>query len=191
MIGQATADAAGSWSFTPNVALVDGIQVTVVSRDAAGNTSPSAGTVIDAQVPDHPTLNPSNGVALSGTAEAGSTVIISAAGGAQIGTALVDADGNWSTILDPALADGSLVTVVARDALGNESAPASILVDAIAPAAPVIAPSNGQLISGTAEAGSTVTIRVAGTSIGTAVADANGNWTLTPSTAVGLSLIHI
>ncbi|KAB0546849.1 BapA prefix-like domain-containing protein [Pseudomonas argentinensis] len=185
VIGQASADAAGSWSFTPDTALVDGTQVTVVSRDAAGNTSPSASTVIDAQVPDHPTLNPSNGVLLSGTAEAGSTVVITGAGGAPLGTALVDANGNWSTTLTPAVADGSLVTVVARDALGNESAPASILVDAIAPAAPVIAPSNGQLISGTAEAGSTVTIRVAGTSIGTAVADTNGNWTLTPSTAVG------
>lgn len=182
IIGQATADAAGSWSFTPGTAVTNGTQVSVVSQDEAGNTSPSASIVIDSQVPDHPTVNPSNGSLLTGTAEAGSTVIITGAGGSPIGsgTAIVDADGNWSLAVTPALAHGSLVNVVARDAQGNESAPAITLIDSVAPSAPVLNPSNGQTISGTAEAGSTVTIRVAGNSIGTAVADTNGNWTLTP-----------
>ncbi|MFB4369389.1 MULTISPECIES: Ig-like domain-containing protein [unclassified Pseudomonas] len=186
-IGQVIADAAGNWSLRPSQPLVDGTEVTVVSRDAAGNTSPSASTVIDAQVPEHPTINPSNGVSLSGTAEAGATIILTGAGGVPInaGTITADTDGKWSVTLNPALPDGSLVTVIARDNLGNESAPASILIDAIAPDAPVIAPSNGLVITGTAEAGSLVTVSAGGSVIGTAQAGANGNWTFTPSPAVG------
>ena len=186
-IGQVTADTAGNWSFKPSPALADGTEVTVVSRDAAGNTSPSASTVIDAQVPEHPTIEPSNGLTLSGTAEAGSTIILTGAGGVPINTGTITAgvDGKWSVTLNPALPDGSLVTVVARDTLGNESAPASILIDGIAPLAPVIAPSNGQLITGTAEAGSTVTVSAGGTVIGTAEVGANGSWTLTPSIPQG------
>ncbi len=191
-IGQVTANAAGNWSFKPSQALTDGTEVTVVSRDAAGNTSPSASTVIDAQVPEHPTINPSNGVSLSGTAEAGATIVLTGAGGVPIntGTITADADGKWSVTLNPALPDGSLVTVIARDNLGNESAPASILIDAIAPPAPVIAPSNGLVITGTAEAGSMVTVSADGTVIGTAQAGTNGSWTLTPNTPVanGVSL---
>ncbi len=186
-IGQVTADAAGNWSLRPSQPLVDGTEVTVVSRDAAGNTSPSASTVIDAQVPEHPTIEPSNGLTLSGTAEAGSTITLTGAGGVPINTGpiTVDADGKWSVILSPALPDGSLVTVVARDALGNESAPASILIDGVAPLAPVIAPSNGQVITGTAEAGSTVTVSAGGTVIGTAEVGANGSWTLNPDSPPG------
>ncbi|MCW2295250.1 hypothetical protein M2262_005300 [Pseudomonas sp. BIGb0408] len=184
IIGQTSANAGGTWSFTPTTAVPNGTQVSVVSRDAAGNTSPSASTVIDSQVPDHPTVNPSNGVLLSGTAEANSTVIITGPGGAAIGTTTANASGNWSFTPASALANGTLVTVVARDALGNQSAPASTLIDSIAPSAPLISPSNGLVISGSAEAGSTVTVRVAGNSIGTALADANGNWSLTPGTAL-------
>ncbi|UCJ17666.1 BapA prefix-like domain-containing protein [Pseudomonas sp. MM211] len=184
-IGQTTANAGGIWSFTPTTAVPNGTQVSVVSRDAAGNTSPSASTVIDSQVPDHPTVNPSNGLLLSGTAEIGSTVIITGAGVIPSVTVNVDANGNWSFAPAQALANGSLVTIVARDALGNESAPASILIDSVAPSAPLINPSNGQIISGTAEAGSTVNIRVNGSSIGTTEVDANGNWTFTATPPLG------
>ncbi len=189
-IGQVTADEAGTWGFRPSPSLADGTEVTVVSRDAAGNTSPSASTVIDAQVPEHPTIEPSNGLTLSGTAEAGSTIILTGAGGVPINTGPItaDVDGKWSVTLNPALPDGSLVTVIARDNLGNESAPASILIDGIAPDAPVIAPSNGLVITGTAEAGSLVTVSAGGSVIGTAQAGANGNWTFTPSPAVGDSI---
>ncbi|MEN4957722.1 Ig-like domain-containing protein, partial [Stenotrophomonas indicatrix] len=56
-------------------------------------------------------------------------------------------------------------------------------VDAVAPAAPVVDPSNGSELSGTAEAGSTVTLTDgSGNPIGEAIADADGNWSFTPGT---------
>ncbi len=54
------------------------------------------------------------------------------------------------------LANGTVINAVAQDPAGNTSGPASVTVDAIAPPAPVIDPSNGVVISGTAEAGATV-----------------------------------
>ncbi|WP_164281451.1 Ig-like domain-containing protein, partial [Stenotrophomonas indicatrix] len=67
--------------------------------------------------------------------------------------------------------------VVAEDAAGNTSPPTSTTVDAAAPAAPVVNPSNGTTISGTAEAGSTVTLTDgSGNPIGQVTADGSGNW---------------
>ncbi|WP_228483894.1 hypothetical protein, partial [Pseudomonas aeruginosa] len=45
----------------------------------------------------------------------------------------------------------TVVNVVARDAAGNSSPPASVTVDAVAPATPTVDPSNGTTLSGTAE----------------------------------------
>ncbi|MCS7773793.1 Ig-like domain-containing protein, partial [Pseudomonas aeruginosa] len=68
-------------------------------------------------------------------------------------------------------------------AAGNTSGPASTTVDSVAPAAPVIDPSNGSVIAGTAEAGATVILTDGGGNpIGQATADGSGNWTFTPST---------
>ncbi len=51
-----------------------------------------------------------------------------------------------------------MVNVVAQDAAGNSSPGASVTVDSQAPAAPVLNPSNGTTLSGTAEPGATVTL---------------------------------
>ncbi|RTT22823.1 Ig-like domain-containing protein, partial [Pseudomonas paraeruginosa] len=70
------------------------------------------------------------------------------------------------------LANGTLINAVAEDAAGNASGPASATVDAVAPAVPVIDPSNGSVISGTAEAGATVILTDGGGNpIGQATAD--------------------
>ncbi|PNG62921.1 Ig-like domain-containing protein, partial [Vibrio vulnificus] len=74
------------------------------------------------------------------------------------------------------------INAVAQDPAGNTSGPASVTVDAIAPPAPVIDPSNGTEISGTAEAGATVILTDGGGNpIGQATADGSGNWTCTLS----------
>ncbi len=76
-----------------------------------------------------------------------------------------------------------MVNVVARSPSNVDSAPAVITVDGVAPAAPVIDPSNGTEISGTAEAGATVILTDGGGNpIGQATADGSGNWTFTPGT---------
>ncbi|MDV7708703.1 hemagglutinin/hemolysin-like protein, partial [Acinetobacter pittii] len=60
---------------------------------------------------------------------------------------------------NPGLNDGDVVTATATDAAGNESVPATEVVDALAPTAPEIDPINGtDPITGTAEPGSTVTV---------------------------------
>lgn len=105
--------------------------------------------------------------------------------------------------------DGShTLTVTATDAAGNVSAPTTgfvIVVDASAPAAPVISsivddvgtvtgaitggnPTNDTrpTLNGTAEANATVRIYDGTTLVGTVTADANGNWTL-PQTSTTLT----
>src|SRR5581483_7827876 len=93
-LGTTTADNGGAWSFTPAVALVDGVHsLTATATDAAGNTGPASDPfllAIDTVAPDAPTgltLDPASdsGVpgddltnvttpAITGSAEAGSTV---------------------------------------------------------------------------------------------------------------------
>ena len=108
--------------------------------------------------------------------------------------------GAWSACTSPRsytdLADGPhTFEVRAVDQAGNTDAtPASHswTIDTTAPAAPVISsPADESVtsdstptISGTAEAGSTVTVRDGLTVIGTTTADGSGNWSLTPSSAL-------
>ncbi|WP_048303904.1 Ig-like domain-containing protein, partial [Pseudomonas aeruginosa] len=138
------------------------------AQDAAGNSSPGASVTVDSQAPAAPVLNPSNGTTLSGTAEPGATVT------------LTDGSGNWSFTPGTPLANGTVVNATATDPTGNTSAPASTTVDSVAPAAPVVNPSNGAEISGTAEPGATVTLTDgSGNPIGQVTADGSGNWSFT------------
>ena len=86
-----------------------------------------------------------------------------------------------------------MVTATATDAAGNlslSSAPLLFTVDTLAPAPPeVSAPgafvnTRQPLIGGTAEAGSTVTVWLAGNVLGTAPASPSGSWALTPDSAL-------
>ncbi|MBG4899517.1 Ig-like domain repeat protein, partial [Pseudomonas aeruginosa] len=182
-IGQTSADANGNWSFTPGSHLPDGTVVNVVARDAAGNSSPATSITVDGVAPSAPVVEPSNGSELSGTAEPGSSVTLTDGNGNPIGQTTADANGNWSFTPSTPLPDGTVVNVVARDAAGNSSPPASVTVDAVAPATPTVDPSNGTTLSGTAEPGATVTLTDGnGNPIGQVTADGSGNWTFTPST---------
>ncbi|HHW2774231.1 TPA: Ig-like domain-containing protein, partial [Pseudomonas aeruginosa] len=182
-IAEVTADGSGNWTYTPSTPIANGTVVNVVAQDAAGNSSPPATVTVDSSAPPAPVINPSNGVVISGTAEAGATVTLTDAGGNPIGQVTADGSGNWSFTPGTPLANGTVVNAVAQDAAGNTSGPASTTVDSVAPAAPVIDPSNGSVIAGTAEAGATVILTDGGGNpIGQATADGSGNWTFTPST---------
>ncbi|HBN8214994.1 TPA: BapA prefix-like domain-containing protein [Pseudomonas aeruginosa] len=184
-IGQTSADANGNWSFTPGSQLPDGTVVNVEARDAAGNSSPATSITVDGVAPNAPVVEPSNGSELSGTAEPGSSVTLTDGNGNPIGQTTADANGNWSFTPSTPLPDGTVVNVVARDAAGNSSPPASVTVDAVAPATPTVDPSNGTTLSGTAEPGSSVTLTDGnGNPIGQVTADGSGNWTYTPSTPI-------
>ncbi|WP_375775342.1 Ig-like domain-containing protein [Bradyrhizobium sp. ma5] len=134
---------------------------------------------------------------LTGSAEAGSTVTVYD-GSTLLGTAAADATtGAWSFTLGH-LADGShSLTATATDAAGNTGIASSALafnVDTQAPVAPTgLADAsivNGyvnaandtatQKLTGSAEAGSTVTVYDGATKLGTAAADATtGAWSFT------------
>src|SRR5690606_14774704 len=210
-IGTATADGSGNWSFTPTTELAEGdYSFTATATDAAGNTSdPSTAFElnVDTTAPATPTVEPTDGTILTGTAEAGSTVQVDTNGdGTPDYTVEADADGNWSVTPDAPLADGTEVSVTATDEAGNTSDPVTTTVDenlndTTPPAAPTIAevvddvaPGTDPVLTGgstndttptltgTAEAGSTVAIFQDGTEIGTATADGSGNWSFTPTT---------
>ena len=139
---------------------------------------------------------------LSGTAEAGSTVTIYQ-NETEVGTTTANVDSQWT--FTPSLTeDGSyFFTATATDAAGNVSDASStytITLDTAAPAAPTIQsaeddvpPVEGTVasggstndttptLSGTAEAGSTVTIYQNETEVGTTTANVDSQWTFTPS----------
>nr|WP_280176356.1 Ig-like domain-containing protein [Methylorubrum populi] len=201
VLGTTTALANGTFSFTPPTALVDGTaSLTATARDAAGNvSSPSVpvSVTIDTGVPAAPAFNvpsPTNDPtpALTGTAEAGSTVTISS-NGTVLGTTVAGADGTFSFTPANALPDGTTnLTATARDAAGNlspVSAAVALTIDTAAPAAPALASipltnDSTPTLTGTAEAGSTVTILNGTTVLGTTVALGNGTFAFTPTTAL-------
>ncbi|MFK0854777.1 Ig-like domain-containing protein, partial [Pseudomonas aeruginosa] len=182
-IGQATADGSGNWTFTPGTPLANGTVINAVAQDPAGNTSGPASVTVDAIAPAAPVIDPSNGVVISGTAEAGATVILTDGNGNPIGQVTADGSGNWAFTPATPLANGTVINALAQDAAGNNSSPTSATVDSLAPAAPVIDPSNGSVIAGTAEAGATVILTDGnGNPIGQVTADGSGNWSFTPGT---------
>lgn len=152
---------------------------------------------VDTGAPAAPIVStPANGTrtnvnrpVITGTAEAGSTVTIFI-DGVSATTVTAGPTGAF-TFTPPALADGThVVSATARDAAGNVSPMSAFnqfVVDTTPPNSPIIiTPLNGDTvgsatpsISGTAEAGSTVTIRVDGMTVGTTTADATGAWSFT------------
>jgi hypothetical protein len=140
----------------------------------------------------------------TGTAETGSTVTIYVDGN-SVGTTTATG-GNWSFTPGSALGEGAhTVTATATDTAGNVSPVSgglSITIDATAPAAPVISglaagtdtgasASDGitnntaPTVTGTAEANSTVTVYVDGSSVGTAAVDGSGAWSYVLGSALG------
>ena len=132
-------------------------------------------------------------VALPGTARVGD----------QVRTTLSRPDGSVITYVDTLTADdlvagrvqrpvpitdltidGEHRTAISLATTVGTSAPAvqSFILDASVPLAPAISPSNGQVVNGTSEPGTTVIVRDArGTEIGRATVAADGNWTVIPA----------
>ena len=117
---------------------------------------------------------------LTGNAEAGSTVTVYD-GSTALGTANAASDGTWSFTLGT-LADGShSLTATATDAANNASGPSASLdfiVDTIAPGAPggLAYDANTGVLTGTAEAGSTVAIYDFGGLVGSVGVASDGTW---------------
>ncbi|WP_141392802.1 Ig-like domain-containing protein, partial [Cobetia marina] len=166
---------------------------------------------VDTTAPDAPVLadtdgETANGSTVNGSAEAGGTVEITNGDGDLLGSGTVADDGTFSITLSPKQEAGTELTATVTDAAGNESAVSDTLVvpedaDVTAPNAPTIASATDDVeavtgalasgdstndatptLTGSAEAGSTITITHNGEEIGTTTADSNGTWSFTPET---------
>ena len=145
LLGSATADGEGSWSFAPEADLVDGEHsITWTATDAAGNTSgasPSVAFTVDTAAPSTPpsaalatddlgsvtgtiasgTITDDPRPSFSGSTEAGATVKVYD-GETLLGSATADGEGSWSFAPEADLVDGEhSITWTATDAAGNAS----------------------------------------------------------------------
>ncbi|WP_457795263.1 Ig-like domain-containing protein, partial [Acinetobacter baumannii] len=177
----------GSWSVPNPGNLVDGDTVTATATDPAGNTSlPGTGTVsADITAPvvalDDMLTNDST-PALTGTVNDPTATVVVNVDGTDY-PAVNNGDGTW-TLADntlPVLADGPhTITVTATDAAGNAGTDTAVVtIDTTAPNAPVLDPINAtDPVSGTAEAGSTVTVTYPDGTTATVVAGTDGSWSV-------------
>lgn len=198
-VGTTTANGSGNWTFTLTTPLPDGTHTfSAKATDGSGNVSETSSTctkTIDTTPPPKPTIvcsgSPTNDntPTFSGTAEAGSTVTIYANGN-SIGTTTANGSGNWTFTPSTPLPDGTHVfTVRATDVYGNQSASSESCTKTIDTTPPPITVTCAEpgtdttpTITGTSEPGSTVTVYVDGSEVGTTVTDAEGNWSFTLTT---------
>ncbi|MCG8163824.1 Ig-like domain repeat protein, partial [Brenneria goodwinii] len=194
VLGSVTAGEDGSFSIPLSPALTNGEEVSAVASDAAGNNSaPVSVAAPDLTAPAAPAdlLVAEDGASVSGTAEAGSIVTITDADGNVLGSVTAGEDGSFNVPLTPALTNGEEISAVASDVAGNNSAPVSVAApDLTAPAAPadLLVAEDGASVSGSAEAGSTVTITdTAGNVLGSVTVGDDGNFSvpLSPSLTNG------
>ncbi|BBV29645.1 BapA/Bap/LapF family large adhesin [Citrobacter werkmanii] len=208
LLGTALVQSNNSWSFTPTTPLASGSHTfTVTATDAAGNTSgATAGfsVVVDTTAPTLPAISsiiddvgPNTGAignnqptndarpTLTGTTEANARIDIYD-NGIFVISVTADGSGNWSYTPPTELAQGPhSFTITATDSAGNTSgtsAPAAIVVDTVAPGIPggLSVNATGTTLTGVAEPNSTVIITSnGGTVLGTATANASGNFTFT------------
>ncbi|RZJ62604.1 MAG: hypothetical protein EON49_01730, partial [Acidovorax sp.] len=160
LLGSASVQANGSWSFTPTAQLASGAHaITTNTTDAAGNTSAtsdplnftvdtsnvnvSVGKAMDNAGPKQGDL--ANGAStddttptLVGTAAAGATITVKE-GATTLGTATADASGAWSFLLPTQVQGLHNYTVEARNAAGTTGSTSfALTIDTTPPAVPTI-----------------------------------------------------
>ena len=154
-----------------------GTLIEVTAKDAAGNRSEAAKvTVVDGTAPAAPTVNKvtDQSTTVTGSAERGAEVTV------KIGTSswkgMADTEGKFSITI-PKQKTGTVIEVTAKDTAGNVSAAAKVTIaDGTPPAAPVVntVSDRNLKIFGTAEPGSTISVRIGNSEIGKGVTGENG-----------------
>ena len=193
LIGIATVGADGHFSASLGTAQLNGGQLGITLTDAKGNVlaTPAPLLVPDVTAPGVPTVTAVTDTTVTGTAEANSFVTVFA-GGIGVGTAQANGTGNYVVTLTTPQNAGQPLTVVAKDAANNTSAPLSFNAHDSTPPGLVtqltISADYAQL-AGHGEAGATVSIRSGVTELGTALVDANGNFTFTFGTPITTSTV--
>lgn len=182
LLGEAAATADGKYTIGISKQKA-GTLLTVYSTDQAGNTSESVEvTVKDLEAPSAPVVDKVTDKMekVTGTAEATATVSVKV-GGTQIGSGISDADGKFNITI-PKQKAGTILSVTAVDSSGNSSMAKEIKVeDATAPASPAVNKVTDQSasVTGSAEAGATITVKVGATRLGAAAVGSDGKFTVT------------
>ena len=203
LLGSATANGSGAWSYTTGTLASATHSFTATATDAAGNTgvaSTALAVTVDTVAPTAPAITSdvivnTNEVAVTGTAEANSTVKVYD-GATLLGSATANGSGAWS-YTTAALGNGTHnLTATATDAAGNTgvaSSVAAVTVNTPIPTAPAIASfsndsgtagdgitnDNTLTLIGTAIANSTINLYDSATLLGTALANGSGAWSYT------------
>ena len=193
-----------NWSIQTQVVDLAGNAGPTSSRSVTLDTTPPSASLAIASTSDSG-LSSTDSITkvtrpiFTGVTEAGSTVVLFD-GTSQIGTGVATATGQWSISTVAALANGiHNVTARVTDVAGNSVTPTplSVLIDTVIPTASTVpdmlaASDSGTsptdnltriatpTFSGSAEAGSTVTLFDGATAIGTGIAAA-GSWSITTS----------
>lgn len=192
--GSTRANAQGQWQFTPAQPLSEGAHVARArATDVAGNVGLffNLNFFVDTIAPPLTVTSPAMNAhtrnprpTITGTTEPNATISLSIDQGATI-TLIADAQGRWSHGPAQDLSEGAhQVTVIASDAVGNQSAPTTrdFTIDTTAPTITITAPTDNQLtgptpmIVGQTEAGVTLILRIDGGAPISVSVDALGQW---------------
>ncbi|MFG0756586.1 BapA/Bap/LapF family large adhesin [Pseudomonas sp. TYF_14] len=190
VLGNATVAADGHFSVSLSPAAITGESLSVVQADAAQNVSPAqnvtAPGALAPATPDNLILA-ADGLSVSGTAEAGSTIKVYGPNGVLLGSSPVTNDGTFTVNLGSAQANGEVLQVSATGPDGTVSLPATLQAPdttAPQPLTNLVLSNDGLVLSGRGEAGATVTVLgEGGIELGTAVVDANGDFNVDLSVA--------
>ncbi|MGL1855021.1 Ig-like domain-containing protein [Enterococcus faecalis] len=194
VIATGTTDGAGAFTITlPTGTATANEALTAIAKDAAGKESNPTAFKTPAD-PDAPVTTPTvdkitgsttKGYQVVGAAEVGTTVEVRDADGTVLGMATTGTDGKYTVTLEPGKAsDNETITVVAKNATGKESQPATATTpaDLATPTIDSITGNSGKgyEITGTAEPKTTIDVRDAdGTIIAATTANETGQYTVT------------
>ncbi|MDU3743142.1 MAG: Ig-like domain-containing protein [Enterococcus faecalis] len=194
VIATGTTDGAGAFTITlPTGTATANEALTAIAKDAAGKESNPTAFKTPAD-PDAPVATPTvdkitgsttKGYQVVGAAEVGTTVEVRDADGTVLGMATTGTDGKYTVTLEPGKASANeTITVVAKNATGKESQPATATTpaDLATPTIDSITGNSGKgyEITGTAEPKTTIDVRDAdGTIIAATTANETGQYTVT------------
>ncbi|KAA0548363.1 peptidase M30, hyicolysin [Bacillus sp. BGMRC 2118] len=181
LLASGTAGTDGKFDITIPVQKA-GTTLSVTAVDAAGNVSETTVIVVkDATQPSKPVVNEvtDKTTTVTGTAEAGSKVEVRV-NSTLLGSGTVGTDGKFAITI-PVQKAGTTLTITATDAAGNVSETTVIVVkDAIQPSKPEVneVTDKTTTVTGTAEAGSKVEVRVNSTLLGSGTAGTDGKFAI-------------
>ncbi|EJC3754549.1 cell surface protein [Enterococcus faecalis] len=194
VIATGTTDGAGAFTITlPTGTATANEALTAIAKDAAGKESNPTAFKTPAD-PDAPVATPTvdkitgsttKGYQVVGAAEVGTTVEVRDADGTVLGMATTGTDGKYTVTLEPGKASANeIITVVAKNATGKESQPATATTpaDLATPTIDSITGNSGKgyEITGTAEPKTTIDVRDAdGTIIAATTVNETGQYTVT------------